>query len=85
MNWEIYEGEWRNDKANSKGVYRGASGESYEGEWVNETEDGFGKETWAEGNRYEATTGLEKDMGTENIIGQTGPGMWQWLGNKIPG
>ena len=33
---DIYEGEWKDDKANGFGVYIHVNGAKYEGEWLND-------------------------------------------------
>jgi len=39
---DVYEGEWRDDKASGKGVYRHYNGAKYEGEWHDDYQHGFG-------------------------------------------
>ena len=41
----IYEGFWKNDKANGKGRLVHANGDIYEGDWVNHKSHGYGKYT----------------------------------------
>ena len=33
---DIYNGEWKEDKANGYGVYKHLNGAQYEGEWVDD-------------------------------------------------
>ena len=37
---DVYEGEWRDDKANGYGVYVHVNGARYEGHWKNDLQDG---------------------------------------------
>jgi len=45
---DLYEGQWKNDKANGYGVYRHVNGACYEGMWRDDLQHGEGKETWAD-------------------------------------
>jgi hypothetical protein len=49
---DIYEGEWKDDKAHGYGVYHHLNGATYEGEWVEDRQNGKGKETWPDGSIY---------------------------------
>ena len=33
---DVYDGEWKNDKANGKGTYIHVNGAKYEGDWEND-------------------------------------------------
>ena len=45
----LYEGFWRNDKANGKGRLIHSDGDVYEGDWVNDKAEGFGIYTHMDG------------------------------------
>ena len=49
----LYEGYWRNDKANGRGRLIHADGDVYEGEWKDDKAHGFGKYYHTDGARYE--------------------------------
>ena len=49
----IYEGEFKDDKREGKGVYIWKDGEKYEGEWKNDKREGKGILHYNEGDRYE--------------------------------
>ena len=48
-NGDIYEGQWRDDKANGNGVFVDANNAMYTGEWVDDTQHGYGEEQWDNG------------------------------------
>jgi hypothetical protein len=48
----LYEGFWRNDKANGKGRLIHSDGDVYEGDWVNDKAEGFGVYTHMDGAQY---------------------------------
>ena len=48
-NGDMYEGIWRDDKANGKGVFVDANNAMYTGEWVDDTQHGYGEEQWDNG------------------------------------
>lgn len=48
-NGDIYEGMWKDDKANGFGVFIDTNNARYEGEWVDDTQHGQGIETWDNG------------------------------------
>ena len=50
---EEYEGEWKNDMMDGKGVYKYASGATYSGEWKNNRHHGKGVYKTANGCKYE--------------------------------
>lgn len=33
---DVYEGEWKDDKANGHGIYTHAEGSRYEGQWLDD-------------------------------------------------
>ena len=43
---DVYEGEWKNDKAHGKGIYIHRDGASYTGEWFEDKQHGYGTEKW---------------------------------------
>jgi hypothetical protein len=45
----LYEGYWRNDKANGKGRLIHSDGDVYEGDWVNDKAEGYGIYTHMDG------------------------------------
>lgn len=40
---KIYEGKWKDNKMNGKGVFLWPDGRRYEGNFVNDKKDGYGK------------------------------------------
>ena len=52
-NGDLYEGEFKNDKRNGKGILKVADGDYYEGEFKDDKKDGIGIIKWANGNQYE--------------------------------
>jgi hypothetical protein len=53
-NGDIYQGEWKEGKANGFGVYVDQNGSMYQGVWLNDQYNGKGIETWNYGNiRYD--------------------------------
>lgn len=49
---DIYEGEWKDDKANGIGIYIHVNGAKYEGEWLNDKQHGEGIENWPDNAMY---------------------------------
>ena len=45
----LYEGFWRNDKANGKGRLIHSDGDVYEGDWVSDKAEGYGIYTHMDG------------------------------------
>ena len=45
-NGDIYQGEWKNGKANGEGVFVDTNGSMYKGQWLNDVYHGTGTETW---------------------------------------
>lgn len=41
---DIFEGEWKEDKANGFGIYTHVNGAKYEGFWVDDLQHGKGEE-----------------------------------------
>lgn len=48
-----YEGEFKEDLKNGKGICEWSSGSKYEGDFVNDERHGKGKMTWRDGTVYE--------------------------------
>ncbi|TNV77956.1 hypothetical protein FGO68_gene11802 [Halteria grandinella] len=59
----LYEGYWRNDKANGRGRLIHADGDVYEGEWKDDKAHGFGKYYHTDGARYEGYWREDKQHG----------------------
>ena len=66
---DVYEGEWLNDKAHSRGKYLHRDGASYEGEWFEDKQHGMGLERWTDRAKYEG----EYNMGMKH-----GKGLFIW-------
>jgi hypothetical protein len=49
---ESYVGDWRDNKANGKGVHIWANGDKYEGDWLDFLKHGFGTDHFANGDSY---------------------------------
>jgi hypothetical protein len=49
-NSDVYEGFWKDDKANGYGVFMDTNGAMYEGEWLDDMQHGHGTETWDKGS-----------------------------------
>jgi hypothetical protein len=49
-----YDGEWKDEKKNGKGVYKFANGGKYEGEWKDGNKHGKGIYISANGDKYDA-------------------------------
>lgn len=49
----LYEGYWKNDKANGRGRLIHADGDVYEGEWKDDKAHGFGRYMHTDGAQYE--------------------------------
>jgi len=41
---DVFEGQWKDDKANGPGVYKHVNGAKYEGEWRDDLQHGSGTE-----------------------------------------
>ena len=48
-NGDIYEGDWKDDKAFGFGIFLDTHRARYEGEWVEDMQHGQGTETWDNG------------------------------------
>eukprot|EP00826_Nyctotherus_ovalis_P028693 TRINITY_DN2263_c0_g1_i10.p1 TRINITY_DN2263_c0_g1~~TRINITY_DN2263_c0_g1_i10.p1 ORF type:complete len:213 (+),score=17.88 TRINITY_DN2263_c0_g1_i10:224-862(+) len=73
----MYEGHWKNDRANGQGRFVFSNGDTYEGEWKDDMANGVGVYTKAEGVRYEGI--WVNDL-------QNGPGKEIWTdGSKYEG
>ncbi|CDW86547.1 morn repeat protein [Stylonychia lemnae] len=59
----LYDGYWRNDKANGRGRLIHANGDVYEGEWKDDKTDGFGKYYHIDGSCYEGHWKEDKQHG----------------------
>lgn len=59
----LYEGYWRNNKANGRGRLIHADGDVYEGEWKDDKADGLGVYSHADGARYEGNWLEDKQHG----------------------
>ena len=77
QNGDIYQGEWRDGKANGFGVYVDTNGSMYRGEWLNDQYHGNGVETWNYNTiKYEGTFVEAK---------KTGKGRFEFDGNYYEG
>ena len=45
-NDDVYQGQWKNGKANGYGVFVDTNGSMYEGQWLDDQQHGFGTESW---------------------------------------
>jgi len=45
-NGDIYQGEWKQGKANGQGTFVDTNGSMYKGQWLNDVYHGKGIETW---------------------------------------
>lgn len=66
VNGDIYQGEWKDGKANGYGVFVDTNGSMYEGEWLNDQQHGYGTESWNYGKiRYtgEFVEGMKSGQG----------------------
>jgi len=59
----LYEGYWKDNKANGKGRLIHADGDVYEGEWQDDKAHGFGVYMHADGARYEGEWKEDKQHG----------------------
>ena len=50
-NGEIYEGDWKDYKANGFGIYISKE-VKFEGKWKDDRQEGIGIETWANGTNF---------------------------------
>jgi len=83
---DVYEGEWKDDKANGYGIYVHVNGARYEGNWKNDLQDGWGVESWSDGSKYEGEYKEGMKHGRGKYIWNDGS-MYDgyWFENKING
>jgi len=96
----LYEGFWRNDKANGKGRLINVEGEIYEGDWEDDKANGFGIYLSKDGTKYEGLWKDEKQNGKGKEISKQGDvydgefsngqkngfGVFQWIdGSRYEG
>ena len=62
-----YEGDWKNNKKEGKGIYYYNNGDRYEGNFINDKYDGKGVFYFSNGNRYEGNFKNDKREG-EGIL-----------------
>ena len=62
-NGNKYDGEWKDDKKNGRGVYTFANGNKYDGEWKDGDFNGRGVMTYADGNKYDGEWKNHKNTG----------------------
>ncbi len=60
---EYYEGEWKEDKMDGRGVYHYSNGDIYDGEWKENLSHGPGKYYFTDGSRYEGEWHLHRMHG----------------------
>ena len=53
LDGSLYEGYWKNDKANGRGRLIHADGDVYEGDWKDDKAHGYGIYIHNDGKRYE--------------------------------
>lgn len=66
---DVYEGEWKDDKAHGKGFYNHTDGARYEGSWYEDKQHGYGVETWPDGAKYAGEYEMGKKHGRVNLTG----------------
>jgi hypothetical protein len=73
-----HDGEFRDGKANGRGVFTWADGERYEGEFRDGKANGRGVFTWADGERYEGEWRDGKPNGFGQFVNNNGAfnGVW---------
>ena len=63
---EVNEGDWRYNKMEGYGVYKGKDGKQYIGHYVNDRKEGEGEFTWPDGKRYKGNgkegSSMEKEQ-----------------------
>ena len=62
-NGDIYEGDWKDDKANGKGKFIWKSGNIYEGDWKDDNKNGKGKYVWCNGDYFEGEYKNDEENG----------------------
>ena len=90
-----FAGEWANDKAEGKGIYKTLDGSRYEGEWKNDCVHGagdkfreiaIGREVRVDGSSFEGTYKEGKKCGRGVYISKTGCKYdGEWEENKMSG
>ena len=58
----MYEGWWKNNKANGRGRLIHADGDVYDGDWLEDTAHGSGIYRHLDGAKYEAHTDVVEDV-----------------------
>tara|TARA_B110000285_G_C14919470_1_gene511888 strand:- start:135 stop:392 length:258 start_codon:yes stop_codon:yes gene_type:complete len=76
-NGDIYQGQWRNGKAQGFGVFLDYDGSMYDGQWKNDLQHGKGKEVWNQGQIVYTGDFLEGK--------KTGKGMFEFDENRYIG
>ena len=74
---ESYEGEWKNDMKQGKGLYRYINGATYEGDWKNDCQEGKGIYLFADGSYYEGDWEAHKMHGKGVYVDIKGK---KWIG-----
>ncbi len=78
----LYEGFWKNDKANGRGRLIHADGDVYEGEWKDDKAHGFGRYMHTDGAQYEGYWKEDKQHGQGK---ETWPDGAQYEGDYVDG
>ena len=76
-NGDIYQGEFKDGKANGKGTFVGSDGTMYVGEWKDDLYDGQGVERWNK-NTIVYTGAFVNGL-------KTGKGKFEFNGNSYEG
>ena len=93
-NGSKYEGQWRNDKKNGKGIFfsshyfdcKNKVGMKYEGEFLNDKIEGFGIGTYSNGDIYEGEWKNNKQYGKGTVIYMEGSKyIGEWMNGKFEG
>lgn len=50
---DVYEGPWRDDKRDGRGVMRFANGDVYDGDWRDDVRAGVGSQSFSTSDKYE--------------------------------
>ena len=89
-----YEGEWKDNKKNGKGIFisshylncENKPGLKYEGEFFDDKFDGYGKVLYSNGDRYEGEWKNNKQYGKGILINFSGTRYeGEWIDGKIEG
>lgn len=62
----MFEGDYKNDKKDGRGVFTWASGNIYKGEYIEDERCGNGQMLWTDGSMYEG----EWDCGIQHGLGR---------------